>query len=55
MGWIGIHNFYHIAYRLALALYKIQFEEIWHHKITNIISLLSNKRIGIVIHAHAGD
>jgi len=25
MGWIDILNFYHIAYRLALALYKIQF------------------------------
>jgi len=37
MGWIDIHSFDRNTYYLALALYKIQFEEIWYHEIKNIV------------------
>jgi hypothetical protein len=36
MGWTDIHGFDRNTYCLALALYKIQFEEIWYHEIANI-------------------
>ncbi len=40
MGCTGIHNCGRSTYYPALALYKIQFEEIWYHEITNIIKEL---------------
>jgi hypothetical protein len=39
MGWTDIHSFGHNTYCLALALYKMQFEEIWYNEITSKISL----------------
>ena len=40
MGCTDIHDCGHSTYCLALALYKIQFEEIWYHEITNIVKEL---------------
>ena len=40
MGCTGIHDCGCSTYCLALALYKIQFEEIWYHEITNIVKEL---------------
>jgi membrane-bound serine protease (ClpP class) len=40
MGCTDIHDCGHGAYCLALALYKIQFEEIWYHEITNTVKEL---------------
>jgi membrane-bound ClpP family serine protease len=40
MGCIDIHDCGRSTYCLALALYKIQFEEIWYRKITNILKEL---------------
>jgi hypothetical protein len=37
MGRADIHGCGHNPYGLALALYKIQFEEIWYHEIANIV------------------
>ena len=37
MGCTDIHDCGRSTYCLALALYKIQFEEIWYHEITNIV------------------
>ena len=37
MGCTGIHDCGRSTYCLALALYKIQFEEIWYYEITNIV------------------
>ena len=38
MGCPDIHDCGRSTYCLALALYKIQFEEIWYHEITKIIN-----------------
>ncbi len=38
MGRTDIHDCGRSTYCLALALYKIQFEEIWYHEITKIIN-----------------
>ena len=40
MGCADIHDCGRSTYFLALALYKIQFEEIWNHEITNIFKEL---------------
>jgi membrane-bound ClpP family serine protease len=40
MGCTDIHDCGRSTYCLALALYKIQFEEIWYRKITNILKEL---------------
>ena len=40
MGCTDIHDCGRGTYCLALALYKIQFEEIWYHEITNIVKEL---------------
>jgi len=40
MGCTDIHDCGRSTYYLALALYKIQFEEIWYHEITNIVKEL---------------
>ena len=40
MGCTGIHDCGRSTYCIALALYKIPFEEIWYHEITNIIKEL---------------
>jgi len=37
MGRADIHGCDRNPYGLALALYKIQFEKIWYHEITNIV------------------
>jgi len=37
MGCTDIHDCGRSTYCLALALYKIEFKEIWYHKITNIV------------------
>ena len=37
MGCPDIHDCGRSTYCFALALYKIQFEEIWYHEITNIV------------------
>src|SRR5210317_1605660 len=40
MDCTDIHHCGRSTYCLALALYKIQFEEIWYHEITNIVKEL---------------
>ena len=40
MGCLDIHGCDCSTYCLALALYKIQFEEIWYHEIKNIVKEL---------------
>jgi membrane-bound ClpP family serine protease len=40
MDCTDIHDCGRGTYCLALALYKIQFEEIWYHEITNIVKEL---------------
>jgi len=40
MGCTDIHDCGRGTYCLALALYKIQFEEIWYHEITNTVKEL---------------
>lgn len=40
MGGTDIHDCGRSTYCPALALYKIQFEEIWYHEITNIVKEL---------------
>ena len=40
MDCTDIHDCGRSTYYLALALYKIQFEEIWYHEITNIVKEL---------------
>ena len=40
MGCTGIHDCGRSTYCITLALYKIPFEEIWYHEITNIIKEL---------------
>ena len=40
MDCTDIHDCGCSTYCLALALYKIQFEEIWYHEITNIVKEL---------------
>ena len=40
MDCIDIHDCGRNTYYLALALYKIQFEEIWHHEIKDIVKKL---------------
>ena len=40
MGCTDIHGCGRSTYCLALALYKIQLEEIWYHEITNIVKEL---------------
>jgi len=47
MDWTDIHDFDRCAYFLALALYKIQFEIIWYHEITNVVKELKvfNQRV----------
>ena len=40
MGCTDIHDCGRSTCCLALALYKIQFEEIWYHEITNIVKEL---------------
>jgi hypothetical protein len=45
MGWTDIHNFDRNTYCIALALYKIQFEEIWYHKITTVLAFIINEKI----------
>jgi len=37
MDCTDIHDCGRSTYCLALALYKIQFEEIWYHEITDIV------------------
>jgi hypothetical protein len=37
MGWTDIHSFDRDTYCFALALYKIQFKEIWYHEIEIIV------------------
>ena len=37
MDCTGIHDCGRSTYCLALALYKIKFEEIWYHEITDIV------------------
>jgi hypothetical protein len=34
VGWGDVYSFDNNSYRIALDLYKIQFEEIWHDEIT---------------------
>ena len=41
MGCTDIRDCGRGAYCLALALYKIQFEEIWHHEIKDIVKKLN--------------
>jgi len=38
MGCTDIHDCGRSTHCLALALYKIQFEKIWHHEITSIVN-----------------
>ena len=40
MGCTDIHDCGRGTYCLALALYKIQFEEIWYHEIANTVKEL---------------
>lgn len=40
MGCTDIHDCGGCTYCLALALYKVQFEEIWYHEITNVVKEL---------------
>jgi len=46
MGWTDIHSFDRNTYCLALALYKIKFEDIWYHEITS--EIMSAKKIYVI-------
>lgn len=43
MGWTDIYSYDRNTHFFALALCKIQFEEIWYHKITNNLKVEKQK------------
>jgi hypothetical protein len=43
MDWTDIHGYDRNTHFFALALCKIQFEEVWYHKITNNLKIEKQK------------